>query len=104
LAENIDKIEQHRVLDRDDGGRRNISEEGKDKLNAKPKDGLWSRAALSRQKPLLDQAAFQNALKKCGGILEATLAKILGEFEKGDKAKRVKGLTRGHIHGHIDSK
>jgi hypothetical protein len=37
LAERIDKIEQRRVLGKDDEGRRNLCEEGKDR-NAEPKE------------------------------------------------------------------
>jgi hypothetical protein len=45
-AERIDRIEQQRVLGRDDEGRRNRSEEGKDK-NATPKEGMAALSSIS---------------------------------------------------------
>jgi hypothetical protein len=79
LAEKMDRIEQYRVLGRDNVGRRNKSEEGKN-INAKQR-GCYGPGLLFLGKSLRWigdlELAFQNALEE-SGTEEVTTAKLYG--------------------------
>jgi hypothetical protein len=95
--ESTDKVKQRRVLGRDNVGRRSLSEEDKDK-DAEPKESFGPGMLFlgNRLRWTVEwEAAFQNVLNKCGGILFAAPVKLLQKMEeRGDKAKRFKCLTR----------
>jgi hypothetical protein len=106
----MDQIEQLRVLGvhvpliRDNEGRRNKSEEGKDR-NAKRKDGYGpGMLFLGNNLRWIGELeeAFQNALEKCGGIRYATPAELHKLILQEEKAAQMfKGLTRIHVKQHL---
>jgi hypothetical protein len=91
LAEKMDrmKVVQQRVFDRDNVGRENMSEEGKNS-NAKQRDGYGPGLLFLHNKLrwIGDlELAFQKALKECGEI-KVTGAKLYERIMKGEEVQR----------------
>jgi hypothetical protein len=103
LAEKMDRIKQYWVLDRDDVGRGNKIEEGKNS-NAKQRDG-YGPGLLFLHKKLRWigdlELAFQYALKECGEI-KVTGAELYERITEGEEAqKKFRGLKKSQVNDHL---
>jgi hypothetical protein len=102
-AEKMDRIKQYRVLGRDNVGRGNKSEEGKNS-NAKPREGCGPGLLfLGKSLRWIGDLglAFQNALEGFG-TEEVTAAKLHARIIEGEEAqKKFKGLKKPQVHAHL---